>query len=97
MIPEVVNESSVNRFCYWDEKVCQGMTYQGELYRYISSYQEPERVNLFLLGMKLRKQGVNICITRLNRTYSLWLSLRLPNSIMKLVGVEKYEKGVQVL
>ena len=83
MIPNVINEKNVNRFCYWDEKVCQGILYEGELYRYVNSYPEQERVNLFLLGMKLTQQGRVICITRLNNTYSLWLALRLPSIILE--------------
>ena len=79
MIPNIINESNINRFCYWDERVCQGMMYEGELYRYVSSCQEQERVDLFLLGMKLTQQGMDICITHLDHTYSLWLSLRLPS------------------
>ena len=82
MLPNVVDESQVNQFCYWDEKICKGMMYQGELYRHLNSYEEQERINIFLLGMKLTQQGLTICITCADGIYSLWIGLRLENSAM---------------
>lgn len=79
VLPLVVNEEQVFTFKFWfNGKVHLGMSYQGELYCRLESFDLQRRPQVYQLGCKLSQQNTSIVLSSASATCSLWGSLRDP-------------------
>lgn len=72
----LVYEEAVIQFAYWNDGVCQGMRYAGDLFEYVSSFALEQRLDAYSAGNELLDQGATVCVTVAQGRYSVWKSLR---------------------
>ena len=79
MLPFVIDERKILIFKFWfDNKVQDGLSYQGELFCRLHTLDLQYRPQLYHFGCKLSQQGTSIVISSEVNTCSLWISLRDP-------------------
>ena len=79
MLPFVIDERKILIFKFWfDNKVQDGLSYQGELFCRLQTLELRYRPQLYHFGCKLSQQGTSIVISSGINTCSLWISLRDP-------------------
>jgi hypothetical protein len=76
MLPNVVPESIISRFKYWDDDVKDGMFFQDKLYTCINQFALQKRLVAYEKGCEISEQGFNVCITVTESRYVLWQELR---------------------
>ncbi|HEY9748870.1 MAG TPA: hypothetical protein V6C63_09335 [Allocoleopsis sp.] len=79
MLPFVIDERKILIFKFWfDGKVQDGLSYQGELFCRLQTLEIRYRPQLYHFGCKLSQQGTSVVISSSLNTCSLWISLRDP-------------------
>lgn len=79
VLPRVVNEEEIFTFKFWlNDTVHIGMSYQGELYCRLESFDLQRRPQVYQLGCKLSRQNTSTVLSVASATCSLWGSLRDP-------------------
>ena len=79
MLPFVIDERKILIFKFWfDNKVQDGLSYQGELFCRLQTLEPCYRPQLYHFGCKLSQQGTSTVISSGINTSSLWVSLRDP-------------------
>ncbi len=80
MFPNVIPESVISRFKYWDDTVKEGMFFQNRLYTPIRRFNSKERLAAYDMGCQISGQGVKVCISVVESGarsgYVLWQELR---------------------
>lgn len=89
MLPFVVDERKILIFKFWfDNKVQDGLSYQGELFCRLQTLEIRYRPQLYHFGCKLSQQGTSVVISSGVNDCSLWISLRDPTIKTMLVNSE---------
>jgi hypothetical protein len=76
LLPLVVDEGSIHRFSYWNQKIHHGMRHKNELYMLYQSYTSQERLKAYADAYEQAEQGEKVCITVSKARYCVWLDLR---------------------
>jgi hypothetical protein len=76
MLPQVLDQQIVHSFKYWNDGVRLGMRHGQKLYARVRSYAARDRLQAYALGCELAEQGHDICITRSEWRYTIWISLQ---------------------
>ena len=74
----LVNESDINKFCYWEDGICQGMRHANQFYRYVASVMTDRRLDAYKLSDELLEAGSSVCVTVSPSRYAVWQSLNNP-------------------
>ena len=89
MLPFVVDERKILIFKFWfDNKVQDGLSYQGELFCRLQTLELHYRPQLYHFGCKLSQQGTSVVISSGVNACSLWISLRDPTIKTMLANSE---------
>ena len=89
MLPFVVDERKVLIFKFWfDSKVQDGLSHQGELFCRLQTLELRYRSQLYHFGSKLSRQGTSVVVSSGINTCSLWISLRDPDIKTMLANPE---------
>ena len=72
----LVHDHKIEKFCYWEDGVCQGMRYGNELYRHVVSVSEGKRLEAYRVSDELQDAGSIVCLTVSSNGYSVWQNLR---------------------
>lgn len=92
MLPFVVDERKILIFKFWfDTKVQDGLSYNGELFCRLQTLEPRYRPQLYHFGCKLSQQGTSVVISSGINTCSLWISLRDPAIKTMLANPERLD------
>jgi hypothetical protein len=75
MLPNVISESCISRFKYWDNTVKDGMFFQNKFYTPIDRFAPQKRLVAYDTGCEFSSQGIKVCITVAESGYVLWQEL----------------------
>lgn len=77
-LPKILPEHLIAPFnFYWNGGIHRGMSYEGNLYGLVQSFESFERGQAYTLGSNLSKQGGQAVITVSDQAcYRVWLDLR---------------------
>jgi len=76
ILPIVIPEDMIKPFCYWQDSIQFGMSYQGELYTQVKRYGSHQRLEAYEHAYQISETGWSVCITVTDRNYVLWRNLR---------------------
>ncbi|MGG6268673.1 hypothetical protein ACQ4M3_21180 [Leptolyngbya sp. AN03gr2] len=73
----LANESDCRLFKFWfHDRVCDGISYQGELFYQFHSFSTQRREQAYDLGSKLIDRGISVIICCSKQRYLLGINLR---------------------
>ncbi|NET08765.1 MAG: hypothetical protein F6K16_29525 [Symploca sp. SIO2B6] len=72
----LVRDNDVQKFCYWENGICQGMQYANDFYKYVATVCESNRLEAYSLSNELLESGETVCLTISEEGYSVWRCLR---------------------
>jgi len=76
----LASDELIVKFAYWNGCIHLGMCYADELFEYVSSFSSRSRLGAYSAGAELLEKGATVCITVAKDKYSVWRSLRNPES-----------------
>ncbi|HEY9880490.1 MAG TPA: hypothetical protein V6D29_18675 [Leptolyngbyaceae cyanobacterium] len=83
MLPAVLHTDQIRVFnFYYQNILCQGMTANGKLYRYVDSFSREERFQAFEKACQLSCHGRVILAVKPSGNYDLWA-----DACMESVGI----------
>ena len=68
----LVHDQRVEKFCYWENGIRQGMQFENQFYRHVASVREEKRMEAYALTDALREAGSAVCLTVSPDGYSVW-------------------------
>lgn len=68
----LVREQDIQKFCYWEDGICQGMQHSNEFYQHVTSVLSDQRLAAYKLSDELLEAGSSVCLTVSAQGYSVW-------------------------
>ncbi|MBP0029469.1 hypothetical protein PN466_18265 [Roseofilum reptotaenium CS-1145] len=75
-LPSIIQEQLVQPFKYWNNGVQDAMSYQNEMYTYVRSYSQENRLQAYSYACDMAEQNIKSCITCSEGGYKIWVNLK---------------------